>query len=887
MRILRLKLVNFIHIYSGMGKREIELDISNSKNKINIFIGKMGSGKTAILGHLQPFSSYGTLDTRNQIDPIISGENGIKEIDYDINGTIINIQHHYTWNKNSNTHNVKSYIQKDGKELNENGNVKSFKDLIEIEFGIEQNFLRLLRLGPNVANLINMKSTERKSFVASLLEDTEIYTTLYTKLNEDYRSLNGALNVISSKLNSLSAEREIDMKTELSELEEDISELQTNIQTYRDEISKLNGITQTLLNGNIIEEYLNQIETLKIELEELKNKNQEIMGGLNSIPTTNIQNVSIEYGKIVENISRLEEEGIKLSNQYETTQNERNQIRDYLLIQKSDTQIKSLEEKLSEAKKKYYDAANKIAGFQCAYSYEYFTALHTQIETFQYTLEEICASTEDIIRRVFNSDRSITKWTNRQLAILHAKKASLSKLFNNIQFSLDYQPPIPLYIPPFCPTRSCPFIQTHPEVIKKVNGVNVDKRIIEIKDQISAIEVAISQCEDSLLLIPKIDFVKKVWKQISLPLSSIHALRQTDLLKILTNFEFRNNWFDNNQFIDVLEKLKLQKDFIDIKRYYDELFLELSQLKSSQSKYTEDDLTKKEQELDELLKNINSIYTQKQELENRRDEISKMLELIRNREIMEKKYLENESKIGILQKQIETMLSHKDRVNENLLRIKSIKITMEEDLSKYNSKISRENQLRTILADIKSASESYQEYLEKKNIMKLILDAVSSKEGIPVIMVKMFLDECRDIVNDLISDIFDDDLEILDFDLREDSAEFKIPYMINGIIVDDISNASQGQSAVISIALSFALCQKAMFEYNIMLLDEIDNSIHKRDREKFIAILSRQMENVNAEQIFLITHNDIFQQSGLPVNIIMTTDESIDVYPNQFKITLF
>jgi len=78
-----------------------------------------------------------------------------------------------------------------------------------------------------------------------------------------------------------------------------------------------------------------------------------------------------------------------------------------------------------------------------------------------------------------------------------------------------------------------------------------------------------------------------------------------------------------------------------------------------------------------------------------------------------------------------------------------------------------------------------------------------------------------------------------------------------------------------------------MFDYNIMLLDEIDNSIHKRDREKFIAILSKQMNSVHSEQIFLITHNDIFQQSGLPVNIILTTPESIDIYPNQSKITLF
>ena len=78
-----------------------------------------------------------------------------------------------------------------------------------------------------------------------------------------------------------------------------------------------------------------------------------------------------------------------------------------------------------------------------------------------------------------------------------------------------------------------------------------------------------------------------------------------------------------------------------------------------------------------------------------------------------------------------------------------------------------------------------------------------------------------------------------------------------------------------------------MFDYNIMLLDEIDNSIYKSDREKFIMILAKQMQALGTEQVFLITHNDIFQQSGLPVNIIMTTNEVVDSYPNQSIMKLY
>ena len=287
------------------------------------------------------------------------------------------------------------------------------------------------------------------------------------------------------------------------------------------------------------------------------------------------------------------------------------------------------------------------------------------------------------------------------------------------------------------------------------------------------------------------------------------------------------------------------------------------------------------------MKELNDAQNQRSEILSNRNKLEILIDTMRNFESMREKLStlnqDRQSRID----RIDVMKSNVDRVNENNKRVESLMYQIRELTLEYNQKTDRLNKLKAILQDIKSTTQTYEESLQQRNLIKLLLDAVSSKEGIPVIMVKIFLDECKSIVNELISDIFDDDLEILDFDLREDSNEFKIPYSINGVTVEDISSASQGQTAVISIALSFALCRKAMFEYNIMLLDEIDNSIHKRDREKFIAILSKQMKSVNAEQIFLITHNDIFQQSGLPVNVILTTPEQIDLYPNQSKLTLF
>ena len=62
-----------------------------------------------------------------------------------------------------------------------------------------------------------------------------------------------------------------------------------------------------------------------------------------------------------------------------------------------------------------------------------------------------------------------------------------------------------------------------------------------------------------------------------------------------------------------------------------------------------------------------------------------------------------------------------------------------------------------------------------------------------------------------------------------------------------------------------------------MLLDEVDGALYKSDRNTFIAILFKQLNAIQAEQVFLISHNNTFD--GYDVNLILTTDEVVDENP--------
>ena len=83
MRILELSLTNFLPILAGIGKEHISINLRDSDELISVFIGKIGSGKSYILSHMQPFSAVGTLDVRNNDDPIIPEKDGKKVIVYE------------------------------------------------------------------------------------------------------------------------------------------------------------------------------------------------------------------------------------------------------------------------------------------------------------------------------------------------------------------------------------------------------------------------------------------------------------------------------------------------------------------------------------------------------------------------------------------------------------------------------------------------------------------------------------------------------------------------------------------------------------------------------------------------------------------------------------
>ena len=183
-------------------------------------------------------------------------------------------------------------------------------------------------------------------------------------------------------------------------------------------------------------------------------------------------------------------------------------------------------------------------------------------------------------------------------------------------------------------------------------------------------------------------------------------------------------------------------------------------------------------------------------------------------------------------------------------------------------------QYLTISSELKTYKKVYDEMIYVK-------ESLSSTKGIPLRYIKNYLGNIEEIANGLLDIAFNGNIYLDKFRITQ--SEFSIPFYNRGRLLSDVKLASQGESAFISIALSFALSAQTMQEYNIMLLDEIDSALDLKHREKFLAILENQMNRMNTEQCFFITHGDMF--SSYPVDVISVVPN--DEYTGTIEIQKF
>ena len=143
--------------------------------------------------------------------------------------------------------------------------------------------------------------------------------------------------------------------------------------------------------------------------------------------------------------------------------------------------------------------------------------------------------------------------------------------------------------------------------------------------------------------------------------------------------------------------------------------------------------------------------------------------------------------------------------------------------------------------------------------------------GIQVLFMQMYMSKTLELSNQILSMLFNNEYRLLDFVIN--SNEFRIPFIGNGLPVDDISNGSSSQICMMSMIINLVLLYQASTKFNIARLDEIDDSLDTYNRSNFVNVLYRILPLLHIEQLFIISHSIELDSSLADVIKLKSYDE--------------
>lgn len=842
MRIEKIILKNFSLFKSALNKNKIEIDFSNFKNRIVLIQGDNGSGKTSLLSNLHPFPHLGSLDVRSANNLITEGKDGYKYLKIIDGDNEYEIEHFYNYLKD-NKWKLSSYIKKNGTELNPSGSVTNFYKCIENEFEIDYSFLKIIRLGSNVNNLIKLKSAERKEFVSILLSDIDIYTKLFKSVNNKSKELKVKLKVLAESINKINI-------VDISQYDEKMNKLssyrdnQINIANEcRQQIASIDGILSEISYSPDID---NQLSTLTTENKKLN----LVLDNLSKEDYSDIDNLNEE--SIKENIIKLNYDIDNNTKQLKELESDINSYIDDISIYEQ----KLITCKALPIKDSIYEELDKINN----------KLSDKKLIINLYDKEDILndndklSEVDKLLIEIFTIDEKsyqyfVMKYTSNGFDI-NKTKSSINEDYANL---LSIKPSKKKITPPVTCTiyKSC-------DCYKECNSIISED---EYNDQYNILRNSLAISDNIISIFKILDS-----RDSSLPFKCSDNL----INYYITNKEKMNGikLSDNKVNYEIICTCNEEEEINILNNRKEELLKDLGKIES------EGDLKLESinENISLLKKLVDKCTNDKINIINSIDRLNSELDIntiLKNKFDKYNLYLSNK-------KEYEDKINSNNEEINNLIKIKKRAVELIDKQSEYRKHISEiESGIRITdkeILKLKVDKQAYDEYTKEKShiseiydIVELVKESLSTNKGIPLLFMQLYFKGIQVSANEMISKIYGDRLVIDNFVI--DDKNFRIPYSVNGVSIYDIANASQGEASIINLAISLAIINNFVKNYNILLLDEIDGTLTKENREKFFSILDNELNKIHSEQVFIISHNKLYET--YPCDIIATTENAI------------
>lgn len=882
MKILYLRLLNSAGIFAGTGKTSIEIDFSKSDKRLIMLFGGNGSGKTTILSALNPYNNSVNDD---RISFFIPETNAEKEIHYLLDDTVYLIRHYLSAknktksyisqiSKDEYFHQIKNKVKqsaiKNTEELNDNGNVTSFKELIEEIFNINEDFFKISRIGSNVTNFIDLSTANRKKYISTFLPDIDEYLNAYEVVNTKYRNMKKEIDFIADEINKIGDAKALeDRETVLEQL---LKSNQENLTYYTEKISEAKTQLRNLDTTGKLEEN-KFVNYLKYEY----NLQKEDYEQYKSLYSDNIDKKIIDLK--VEN-SRLNEKSVNNKNLISKNLGEINfktsKIANIIDLDSLKINRSNLENKVTDLKDKLdrFDTKNSIDLLVSPDSFQsndikyinnifntYIEKL-SRINTVLSGLNNPEKLKNEIKNFILNKSFDFTNLNNQQINIkntINGKRAELEELIkkqSNLTNNFD-QLEILKKRPENCKDDNCPFIKN------ALKYKNLEKDLQEVTDEIDSIRTEINSLNDEQEKLSS--FINELKAIINYLSELTDTLRQFKIFNELDedSFYFNSLNYIENNFI------KIKQQVSNILQYYSTYFeykIQNKQLEDTDKIIKENEKINQETE---LIKAEISVLIE--ENNNLNKENSSILNLVKENTDLISQYSLTESVVeGFLKiekeyNEIETALKSMQQYKKDFIEYTDLKNNINTNIENYTNE---NNQIKAKIINLQNYNTRKTNLEENYTTLSLVKEALNPTKGIPIIFIQNYLNTTKSITNNLLNISQKKDLAV-NFEITERDFFIRV-YKNNGDILEDINQASQGEIALISLSLSLALIEQSVTKYNILLLDELDGALDVNNRRSFIDMLTTQIDILDAEQTFIISHNNEFETASIGMILLDT-----------------
>ena len=203
-------------------------------------------------------------------------------------------------------------------------------------------------------------------------------------------------------------------------------------------------------------------------------------------------------------------------------------------------------------------------------------------------------------------------------------------------------------------------------------------------------------------------------------------------------------------------------------------------------------------------------------------------------------------------------------------------------LATANGLLTKINKHDAVIKDLQNQKIESGDKVQDANI---IMKALNPIDGLISKYIQSFLDVFIGDINDVVSDIWTSDLEILTCDIDSNDVTCKFPLSVNNgfLITPDIAESSAGQKDVINFAFRMVIAQYLGLHDYPLFLDELAPTLDEKHRENITRYINELMEGNQFEQMFMISHYSANHYAFANSEILMLDGRNIINKPAHYN----